>query len=142
MTNKDTNSELLDSRKELESLEKKLHSLVNSKRNCEKKLLSIESHLFTLEVSYLNETNFGNLVKGFDGYIGLRQERKRRVTESDRIFSGSSVGFKPIDLKVSDDEFTWDSEDSEEYSESLKRRNSGILRKKRKLSVESDEEFS
>lgn len=135
MTNqKESSSEEL--KKELESLESNLNSLLNSKKNIEKKLLSIESHLFSLEISYLNETNYGNLVKGFDGYIS-RQERKRgRVNEEDRIFSSSSVGFKPI-LKVSDDEFTWDSDDSEEYTDNVKR----LKKKRRKVSQESDEEF-
>jgi hypothetical protein len=122
-------------KKELEVLESNLNSLLTLKKNVDRKLLSIESHLFTLEIAYLNETNYGNLVKGFDGYIS-RQERKRgRITEADRIFSNSSVGFKPI-LKTSDDEFTWESDDSEEYNDSKK-----LKKKRRKLTMESDDDF-
>jgi chromatin modification-related protein EAF6 len=122
-------------KKELEERESNLNSLTTAKKNIERKLLSIESHLFSLEIAYLNETTFGNLVKGFDGYISRHERKRGRINEGDRIFSSSSVGFKPI-LKVSDDEFTWDSDDSEEYNDSKR-----VKKKRRKLSVESDDDF-
>jgi chromatin modification-related protein EAF6 len=80
----------------LELAEKELNDLLHQKKALDKSLANLESNIFTLESQYLDETaTYGNIIKGFEGYLTQRSDRKRsRITEADRIFSQSSVSFK------------------------------------------------
>lgn len=58
------------------------------------KLEKVEQDIADAEYEYLEETDHGNIVKGFDGFLHFRfssQNRKTRVRCRDRIFSRSSV---------------------------------------------------
>ena len=77
---------------------KDLHQM---KREIEENLRQIEQQIYNLEGNYLEETgNFGNVVKGFEGYLSTRARashstRKTKFKDSDRIFSNSSYSLYP-----------------------------------------------
>jgi chromatin modification-related protein EAF6 len=53
-----------------------------------------EDNIFKAETAYLEETQNGNIIKGFDNYIkGGVARRKTNFSDSDRIFSLSSLTY-------------------------------------------------
>lgn len=97
-----------------EKLRRDLRDTITKKRLLDRNLQQLESEIFKSETNYLEETSVaGNIVKGFDNYIkaaattassnlnsgtisgaaagGTR--RKAAVSEGDRVFSKSSVGY-------------------------------------------------
>jgi chromatin modification-related protein EAF6 len=61
---------------------------------------AIEASIYALEGAYLEDTQqYGNIIRGFDGYIASRTERKRyRFTDADRLFSTSSVTYLKVNF--------------------------------------------
>ncbi len=60
------------SAEDLIDLERELHRLIARKSAAEANLASLEGRLYDLETEYLTETaQFGNLVVGLEGYLGL-----------------------------------------------------------------------
>eukprot|EP01135_Chromosphaera_perkinsii_P007829 Nk52_evm21s1020 gene=Nk52_evmTU21s1020 len=80
------------------SLKEELEKLLNERQRIKKDLESCERNIYTLEGSYLEDTqHYGNVVKGWEGYLQNRtgnsasvQKRSRRAKDSERIFSLSS----------------------------------------------------
>jgi hypothetical protein len=72
-----------------------MEQLLEKKRAIEKSLENLEKQIYALETSYLEDTNHvGNLVKGWDGYLSRGRTasvQKKRVKDSDRLFSLSSI---------------------------------------------------
>lgn len=71
--------------------------LVDRKRELEDELKKIDSQIYKLETTYLEETwAHGNIMKGFDGFVSLRSRssavhlKRGKYKESDRWFSNSS----------------------------------------------------
>lgn len=71
--------------------------LLEKRQRIEEELIKLEQQIHKLEMSYLEETwAFGNVLKGFDGYLSNRsrpsssQFKKTRFKETDRLFSYSS----------------------------------------------------
>ncbi|KAJ3415967.1 Chromatin modification- protein meaf6 [Chytridiales sp. JEL 0842] len=88
--------------KDLAEAEKELVELMNRKRQVDRALATIESNIYTYEGSYLEDTQqYGNIIRGFDGFVNNRNEkRKMKFSESDRLFSLSSVTYlKALELK-------------------------------------------
>ncbi|KAI8837607.1 histone acetyltransferase subunit NuA4-domain-containing protein [Chytriomyces cf. hyalinus JEL632] len=91
----------LDAQKaeKLAVVEKELQDLLAKKKLLDRQLASIESNIYTYEGSYLDNP-YGNIVKGYDGYVHAtgrdKAGRKVKVTESDRIFSQSSVTYQKV----------------------------------------------
>lgn len=61
----------------------------------------LEVQIYNLEGSYLTETALhsgGNIVQGFDGYLKNTPggRRKHEVSDTDRVFSNSSMTFKKV----------------------------------------------
>ena len=89
-----------------EKLKKTLKTSIKQKQDLEETLAKIEQSIWNKEGSYLDETIAGNIMKGFDNYIkasgaqgtltsggGTSSRKKATVSEQDRLFSRSSVGF-------------------------------------------------
>eukprot|EP00761_Pharyngomonas_kirbyi_P001249 gb/GECH01001252.1/.p1 GENE.gb/GECH01001252.1/~~gb/GECH01001252.1/.p1 ORF type:complete len:102 (+),score=44.17 gb/GECH01001252.1/:1-306(+) len=69
--------------------------LVSKKEKLEEELKQIETQIYRLESSYLEETwPHGNVVKGWDGFASNRRapgQKKSRFKDTDRLFSYSSA---------------------------------------------------
>ncbi|KAI9190348.1 hypothetical protein H9P43_001782 [Blastocladiella emersonii ATCC 22665] len=78
--------------------ETELLELIRQKQKIDKSVMEIEYRIYQLEGSYLEETAVGgNILRGFDGYLGARSERRRTrgpADNSDRIFSNSSTTYQ------------------------------------------------
>lgn len=83
-----------------------LQTLARGKRELDDKLRKVETQIFDLEASYLEETwPHGNVVKGWDGFVkrekkssgedggapAASSQRYRKLRESDKVFSRSST---------------------------------------------------
>lgn len=81
--------------KHYEVAKKELRDLLVRKKQADKDLAQLEAQIYKLEGSYLEDTQQGgNIVRGFDGYLkGLINSRKAQFSESDRLFSLSSVSY-------------------------------------------------
>ncbi|KAK6544031.1 hypothetical protein TWF694_000745 [Orbilia ellipsospora] len=82
------------SRDQYETLRKQLRDLISKKKQSDKLLETLEDHIFKYETTYLEETQNGNIVRGFDNYIkGTVARRRANITDQDRIFSSSSYSY-------------------------------------------------
>ncbi|CCG83186.1 Chromatin modification-related protein eaf6 [Taphrina deformans PYCC 5710] len=74
---------------------KELRELLQRKKQADKDLAVLETQIYKLEGNYLEDTQQGgNIVRGFDGYLkGMVNSRKMQFSESDRLFSLSSVSY-------------------------------------------------
>src|SRR3954452_17859466 len=71
-----------------EYLRKQLCDLIAKKRQSDKTLEGLEDHIHKYETTYLEDTQNGNIVRGFDNYIkGTVARRRATITDQDRIFS-------------------------------------------------------
>jgi len=82
-----------------EALRKELMQALPKKRAIDKQLAQIEVQIYNLEGAYLTETaahSGGNIIQGFEGYLKNQSvgRRKYEVSESDRIFSTSSLTYQ------------------------------------------------
>ncbi|BEI83888.1 hypothetical protein CcaverHIS002_0404920 [Cutaneotrichosporon cavernicola] len=73
------------------------------KRALDLNLASIEATIWAQETSYLEDTatSGGNIIKGFENYLKAptvtsHHRRKNDPTEDDKLFSGSSTSFNPM----------------------------------------------
>lgn len=80
----------------LKENETELLELIAGKQGKDKELLNIETQLFQAESNYLEESVYGNVVRGFEGYASTRIVRKQRPREHERIFSMSSVVYQKV----------------------------------------------
>jgi hypothetical protein len=80
----------------LKEQEKLLLDLITLKKNSDLEISQIESTIFSQESIYLEESLYGNVVRGFEGYASTRLVRKQRPREHDRIFSQSSVVYQKL----------------------------------------------
>lgn len=89
--------------KHYETARKELRDLLARKKQADKDLATLESQIYKLEGSYLEDTQQGgNIVRGFDGYIkGVTNNRKSHFSESDRLFSLSSVSYSESAVSAS-----------------------------------------
>ncbi|KAJ1502118.1 Chromatin modification- protein meaf6 [Coelomomyces lativittatus] len=81
----------------VKALEKEVMDLLKQKQKVDKKIIDIEYNIYQLEGKYFEETlTTGNILKGFDGYQGIRTDRKRpkAFLPEDRIFSLSSSTYQ------------------------------------------------
>lgn len=88
-----------------ERLRRDLRESLQRKRTLDTGLAQIEDNILRIETAYLEETNAGNIIKGFDNYIkgatagttssgaGTATRRKVPISDADRIFSRSSSSF-------------------------------------------------
>ncbi|KAJ6262509.1 Chromatin modification-related protein EAF6 [Drechslerella dactyloides] len=77
-----------------ETLRKQLRDLISKKKHSDKLLETLEDHIYKYETTYLEDTQNGNIVRGFDNYIkGTVARRRANITDQDRIFSSSSYSY-------------------------------------------------
>jgi chromatin modification-related protein EAF6 len=94
------NEEKTPERVEYEKMRKELKELIEKKRHMDRNLNGVEEQIFKLEGAYLEDTNNGNVVRGFDNYIkGGQTKRRTALNENDRIFSQSSAVFLKARMK-------------------------------------------
>ncbi|KAH7123857.1 histone acetyltransferase subunit NuA4-domain-containing protein [Dendryphion nanum] len=91
-----------------ERLRRDLRESLQRKRTLDTGLAQIEDNILRIETAYLEETNAGNIIKGFDNYIkgatagttssgaGTATRRKVPISDADRIFSRSSSSFMKV----------------------------------------------
>jgi len=93
-----------DDKARYEALKKELMQALPKKRAVDKQLAQIEVQIYNLEGQYLTETAThmgGNIIQGFEGYLKTQSSSRRKyeVSETDRIFSTSSLTYqKSLDL--------------------------------------------
>ena len=75
----------------------KLIQQILRKQELEAKLNKVEDTIYDKENAYFSESNFGNIVKGFDNFTkantGGSHKKKIVYTDDDHIFSLSSANF-------------------------------------------------
>ncbi|KAJ1962123.1 chromatin modification- protein eaf6 [Dispira parvispora] len=91
----------------LKEAETELQDLLVRKRQVDRNLATLEASIYAYEGSYLEDTHFGNIMRGFEGYLASRGDRKRhKFTESDRIFSNSSSTYqKALEAKLREEQY-------------------------------------
>ncbi|KAL9044565.1 MAG: hypothetical protein Q9214_002307 [Letrouitia sp. 1 TL-2023] len=96
-----------------EKLKRDLRETLQKKRLLDKNMASLEDQIFRFETSYLEETQAGNIIKGFDNYIkgssttgslstggggsSGTSTRRKGIMEADRVFSRSSCSFMRLE---------------------------------------------
>ncbi|KAG4101661.1 NuA4-domain-containing protein [Neocallimastix lanati (nom. inval.)] len=91
----------------LKQAEEELAELISMKRKVDRNLVNLEASIYSFEGNYLEETSqFGNIIKGFDGYMSNRPEKKKiKFTEEDRLFSQSSATYQAaLEIKKREEE--------------------------------------
>ncbi|RPA96147.1 NuA4-domain-containing protein [Choiromyces venosus 120613-1] len=87
-----------------EKLRKDLRDMIQRKRSLDKTLALYEENIAKCEIAYLEDTQNGNIVKGFDNYIkGTAARRRNNINETDRLFSHSSLTSPASKLKQQED---------------------------------------
>jgi hypothetical protein len=76
---------------EMTILQRQHREIVDEIEQCEKQVYEMESR-------YLEETEHGNIVKGWDGFLDSRPRKdhsfkRTKTTDADRIFSNSSYSW-------------------------------------------------
>ncbi|TDZ73163.1 putative dipeptidyl-peptidase 5 [Colletotrichum trifolii] len=77
----------------------RLRQMLDKRAAISRRLANIESEIEQKETSYLESTPNGNIIAGFDNYIkgtgAAAQRRKAGATEQNRVFSRSSLSYRP-----------------------------------------------
>lgn len=82
------------------TMRKELKDLLSKKRTLDKTLNNLEEQIYKYEGTYLEETQNGNIVRGFDNYIkGGLNKRRATISDKERIFSLSSAAFMKARMK-------------------------------------------
>ena len=82
--------------------QEKIKELIAKKEELERSLMDVETRIFNLETTYLEDTGvMGNIVKGWDSFLtsrrsGSTQQKMKMIKPSDRIFSNSSVSAQSV----------------------------------------------
>ncbi|TPX33305.1 hypothetical protein SmJEL517_g03739 [Synchytrium microbalum] len=110
---------------QLTEAEKTLQDLVTKKKIIDKQLATVEASIYALEESYLTDTQqYGNVVRGFDGYLQGRTDKKKyKINEADRLFSQSSVTYhRALEIKAREEEYSREEEEMYTHRKKKQRR--------------------
>ncbi|KAI8896198.1 histone acetyltransferase subunit NuA4-domain-containing protein [Globomyces pollinis-pini] len=74
--------------------------LLSKRQELNANLIHIENSIYNLETVYIEDTNYGNVVRGYEGFLNSRAGHRKRSIESERIFSQSSVNVRRVSYIV------------------------------------------
>ncbi|RFU76219.1 chromatin modification eaf6 [Trichoderma arundinaceum] len=85
---------------EYKKAQARVRDLVDRRRQLERRLASMEESIAQKEAAYLDSTPSGNIITGFDNYMkgtsgAAAQRRKTGPAEQNRVFSRSSISYRP-----------------------------------------------
>ncbi|KAL7788246.1 histone acetyltransferase subunit NuA4 [Trichoderma ceciliae] len=85
---------------EYKKAQARVRDLVDRRRQLERRLASMEESIVQKESAYLDSTPSGNIITGFDNYMkgtsgAAAQRRKTGPAEQNRVFSRSSISYRP-----------------------------------------------
>ncbi|KAL7925018.1 histone acetyltransferase subunit NuA4 [Trichoderma austrokoningii] len=85
---------------EYKKAQARVRDLVDRRRQLERRLASMEESIAQKETAYLDSTPSGNIITGFDNYMkgtsgAAAQRRKTGPAEQNRVFSRSSISYRP-----------------------------------------------
>ncbi|EXM10869.1 chromatin modification-like protein EAF6 [Fusarium odoratissimum NRRL 54006] len=88
---------------EYKKAQARVRDLVEKRRMLEKRLTQVEDSISQKETAYLDSTPSGNIITGFDNYMkgmsgAAAQRRKAGPMEQNRVFSRSSISYRPNNL--------------------------------------------
>ncbi|OZJ03956.1 hypothetical protein BZG36_02948 [Bifiguratus adelaidae] len=85
-------------RQQYEEAKAELQLLLSRKKQVDINLANLEANIYAFEGSYLEDTQqYGNIIKGFDGYLTNKTDKKRqKYTDADRLFSMSSTTYMKL----------------------------------------------
>ncbi|KAF5023601.1 hypothetical protein F66182_4359 [Fusarium sp. NRRL 66182] len=89
---------------EYKKAQARVRELVEKRRLLERRLTQVEDGIAQKEVAYLDSTPTGNIITGFDNYMkgtsgAAAQRRKTGPMEQNRVFSRSSISYRPNNLE-------------------------------------------
>ncbi|CEJ90749.1 Putative Histone acetyltransferase subunit NuA4 [[Torrubiella] hemipterigena] len=92
--------DIMPTQTEYKKSQARVRDLVDKRRQLERRLNSVEEGIIQKESAYLENTPSGNIITGFDNYMkGISgagaQRRKTGPMEQNRVFSRSSVSYRP-----------------------------------------------
>ncbi|KAJ2974934.1 hypothetical protein NQ176_g5797 [Zarea fungicola] len=79
----------------------RVRELVEKRRLLERRLNQVEEGIIQKESAYLENTPSGNIITGFDNYMkgitgAAAQRRKTGPMDQNRVFSRSSISYRPV----------------------------------------------
>ncbi|TFA98571.1 Chromatin modification-related protein eaf6, partial [Trichoderma ghanense] len=85
---------------EYKKAQARVRDLVDRRRQLERRLAAMEESIMQKESAYLDSTPNGNIITGFDNYMkgtsgAAAQRRKTGPPEQNRVFSRSSISYRP-----------------------------------------------
>ena len=108
---------------QLAATEQQIKDLLQKRSRLKSHLQSIENSIFQLETNYLDQHNFGNIVRGYHHFLTQRTPaRKQRQVE--RLFSACNNIAINIVQQQNDDEFSNEDEFVVEKSRKKKKASS------------------
>ncbi|KAF4979020.1 hypothetical protein FZEAL_4695 [Fusarium zealandicum] len=89
---------------EYKKAQARVRDLVEKRRLLERRLTQVEDGIAQKETAYLDSTPSGNIITGFDNYMkgtsgAAAQRRKTGPMEQNRVFSRSSISYRPNNLE-------------------------------------------
>ncbi|RDA93106.1 hypothetical protein CP533_4129 [Ophiocordyceps camponoti-saundersi (nom. inval.)] len=90
---------------EYKKAQSRVRELVERRRAQERKLAQLEDGIALKESAYLESTPAGNIITGFENYMkgasgAAAQRRKTGSTEQNRVFSRSSISYRPNNAQL------------------------------------------
>ncbi|ROT37405.1 NuA4-domain-containing protein [Sodiomyces alkalinus F11] len=78
----------------------RLRTMLDRRNQLARRIAAIEADIESKENTYLDSTPYGNIIAGFDNYIkgtsgSGAQRRKQGNAEQNRVFSRSSISYRP-----------------------------------------------
>ncbi|SCW00125.1 LAFE_0B10000g1_1 [Lachancea fermentati] len=96
-----------EKRKEYDHLKEQLKKALDEKKEQEQEWDSIQQEIFDKETDYLSgnsSSQYGTIVKGFDGFGKHTHDSSNAFSDKDRIFSLSSALFVKQQEGIQEDE--------------------------------------